>query len=279
MPRPALLILLPLAALAAEPAGRRIDIRVDGDFGARPEDVRAVAASAAGTIWAHCPDTEWRTPGFALFPHPAHPIALHEHGPDGRIRIGVTTRGTYWSQLAFQFAHEFGHALAGHSGDWRECQPRQRARGANFWLEETLCETASLFALRAMAREWETRPPYPNWKSYAPSLAGYAEQRLGEARRTLPEGDDLAAWLRRHEPEMRRDPARRELNLAVAARLLPLFERDPRGWEAVTRLNRGPDPGPAARLGPRLAAWREACPPARRAFVAELARTLGERLP
>lgn len=279
-----LLALLPLAAPGAETAaakwaGSRIDIKVEGDFGASPDNVRAVANSAARSLWRHCPGSSWQTPGFSLFHHEAHPIALFDHGPDGRIRIGVTTRGTYWSQLAFQFSHEFAHALAGHCGDWRETRDRIRRPNPHLWLEEALCETASLFALRAMAREWEAQPPYPNWKSYAPSLTSYAANRIEEAHKTLPAGADFPAWLRRNEMTLRQDPVRRDLNLVVASRLLPIFERQPAGWEAMTHLNRGAASGNDGDLRQRLAAWRAACPQAHRGFVGEVATTLGARLP
>ena len=274
------LLALAAVAVAGEPAtaeaGRRLDIRIDADFGARPADVRAVALSAADSLWRHCPESRWRTPGFSLFLNRDHPICAYDHGSDGRIRIGVTTTGTYWSQLAFQFAHEFAHALAGHCDDWRGCWIRDR--GANLWLEETLCETAALFALRSMAREWKTRPPYPNWKPYAASLASYAEDRLAEGRRELKPDADVTAWLRTKERHLRASSVHRELNLALAARLLPLFERQPSGWEAVTYLNRGRRRDPNLTLRQHLEDWRDACPPRHRAFVGELAALLGAPL-
>ncbi|MCP6756902.1 hypothetical protein NL533_35270, partial [Klebsiella pneumoniae] len=72
------------------------------------------------------------------------------------IVLKLDTSNTFWSQYAYQFAHEFCHVLCGY----REDDPGTQ------WFEETLCETASLFVLRAMAREWKTAPPYPHWKDY-----------------------------------------------------------------------------------------------------------------
>ena len=36
-------------------------------------------------------------------------------GPDGRIGIGLAVVNARWAQFAFQFGHEFCHALAQHS--------------------------------------------------------------------------------------------------------------------------------------------------------------------
>src|ERR1700756_4796293 len=91
-------------------------------------------------------------------------------------RGALLARDTHWAQYAFQFAHELCHALANFASNSERLQlyPPQ----ANLWLEESLCETASLFTLRAMSRSWRTEPPNPAWRNYAPCLDDYAEQRL-----------------------------------------------------------------------------------------------------
>jgi len=48
------------------------------------------------------------------------------------VAIGVTTKGNFWSQFVFQFLHEFCHALAGHSNDWKKRWIKGRT--ANHWL-------------------------------------------------------------------------------------------------------------------------------------------------
>lgn len=279
MPRRLVLAVAALAAAvgsAAEPAGRRIDILIASDFGAQPADVRAVVASAAQALWQHCPETTWQTPGFAVFRRPEGPITGYDHRADGRIAIGLSSEKTYWSQYAFQFSHEFVHALAGHANDWR--RPWIRERKANLWLEESLCEAGSLFALRAMAKSWQTDPPYPNWRDYGASLGKYADDRLAETARSLPAGFDFRRWLAQNEPAMRADPVIREKNNVVARQLLPLLERAPSGWEAVTYLNLGARRDPNLSLAQHLADWRAAAPPRHRPFITELARELGVRL-
>lgn len=262
-----------LALLAAASAGARApEIRVVSDFGAPAANVEAVARSAAATLWRHCGETELDGPGIDLFHRPEGPIALYQRTAEGRVRVGLGSQGTLWAQQSFQFAHEFGHVIARHTRTGGKLRPD--GHHANLWLEESLCEAASLFALRAMAREWETAPPYPNWKSYAPSLESYARQRLEESGRTHPPDRPLGPWLRANEPAMRRNAVLRELNNVVAARLLPLFEAEPAGWEALAYLNLAPGTRAEASLGEHLAAWRQACPGRLRPFMTKLARAL-----
>lgn len=271
-----LLLLTAAIAAAAENAGRRIDITLVSDFHAQPADVKAVLQSAAESIWQHCPKTTWQVPGFEVYLSQNSPITVFDHRANGRIAIGVTTTGTYWSQFAFQFAHEFAHALAGHANDWRK--PRIKEPDANHWLEESICESASLFALRAMSKSWQTSPPYPNWSAYAPSLAKYADDRLAETERTLPAKADFRRWLAQNEASMRACSTLREKNNVVARRLLPLFEKTPSGWEAVTYLNLGERSDPKLTLAQHLADWRKAAPAEHRAFITALALELGVRL-
>jgi hypothetical protein len=254
---------------AGSAAGRALDFEIGGDFGgASAADIGAVLRSAAESIWRHCPATRWEGPGFHIYRTHDAPITLHERRPDGRIAIGLATEGTYWAQYAFQFAHEFGHALAGHSNDARLLAIR--GPRPNHWLEESICETASLFALRAMSLAWRTQPPYPNWRSFASALSAYAEERLDASTAALAPGHRFAAWFRANEPGLRANATQREKNNLVALHVLPLFERAPSGWEAVTFYNRTAS-APEQTLAERFADWVRDAPAAQRDFIRSLA--------
>jgi hypothetical protein len=127
--------------------------------------------------------------------------------------------------------------MACHCNDWHK--PWIGMRKANQWLEESLCETASLFALRSMSRSWRTKPPYPNWKDYAPALADYADGRIQAAQRLLSNSPSFGNWFRDNEPSLRQNATLREKNTVIAIRLLPIFEANPAGWEAITYYNLG----------------------------------------
>src|SRR5260370_575553 len=80
-------------------------------------------------------------------------------------RIGVrrAARDTHWAYEGFELTPESGNALPNSTKN-----PQRMGRypaHANLWLEESLCEPASLFPLRAMSRGWRTAPPYPAWRS------------------------------------------------------------------------------------------------------------------
>ncbi len=255
-------------------AGRALDFKISGDFGTAPlADVRAVIHSAASEIWKHCPDTRWQTRGFFIFWNEGSPITLFDHTADQRVAIGLNSRDTFWAQHAYQFAHEFLHALAGHSNDWRK--PRLRGRKPNHWLEEALCEAASLFALRSMAKSWETEAPYPNWKSFAGALHRYADERMEATRKEFPDDADFLRWFLAEEASLRENATQREKNNRIALRLLPLFEKEPRGWEAMTFFNLG-ERGPDTTLAGHFRIWQRESPESLRPFVAMLAARFKE---
>ena len=160
--------LFPLnGALQAANDLRQLDIRVqvNGFGAASSEDITVLLQSAAFELWRHCPRTQLG--GINVYYRSDHPQTDFKRTPSGRIAIGLSARDTHWAQYSFQFAHELCHTLANFSNNTRLVRyPPQ----ANFWLEESLCETASLFTLRAMSRSWRTAPPYPAWRDYAPWL-------------------------------------------------------------------------------------------------------------
>jgi hypothetical protein len=196
-----------------------------------------------------------------------HPQTDLETASGGRIAIGLAAQGTHWAQYSFQFAHEICHVLANYSNNAR---PLVRSPPhANLWLEESLCETASLFTLRAMGRSWQTDPPYPVWRGYAASLNSYAEERLAQLKHHLPPGTSFSVWFHQNQSLLRRNPTERSRNTIIATQLLPIFEAEPRGWQALAFLNSA-SVNPERSLAQHLAQWRSRCPQRLRSFVAKV---------
>jgi hypothetical protein len=247
-----------------------LDIRVQANaFGkASAADITVALRSAGEELFRYCPHTQ--LDGIDVYYRADHPqIDLHRTR-EGRIAIGLSARDTRWAQYSFQFAHEFCHALANFAD---HSQPAvSKVPNPNLWLEESLCETASLFVLRAMSRTWATHPPYPEWQVYAPWLNDYVEQRLALPENRLPVS--FSAWFCENQTALRRDPEQRARNIIIATHLLPIFEADPVGWEAVTFLNRKPS-DPAEALAKRFAEWRANCPGHLRSFVTKIAALFG----
>jgi hypothetical protein len=259
------------ATLAPQP----LDIHVQANtFGrAGTADIIAVLQSAANRIWRHCPRTQ--LDGIDVYHRADHPQTDFKRTRSGRISIGLSSRDTYWAQYSFQFAHEFCHTLANFSDNPRRSE--RFPRTANLWLEESLCETASLFTLRAMSRSWRSAPPYPPWRDYAPSFNDYVEKRLALAENHLPAGTPFSVWFQENHGALRQNPAMRDRNTVIAKRLLPLFEVEPRGWEALTFLNRGASDANQS-LARHLAEWRSQCPLYLRPFVSRLAAVFAVKL-
>ena len=256
-------------------APKPLDIHVQANgFGrASPADISAVLRSAAFEIWRHCLHAQ--LDGIDIYYRADHPQTDFKRTSSGRIGIGLSARDTHWAQYGFQFAHEFCHALANYSNN-----PRQLVRyprHANLWLEESICETASLFALRVMSRSWRSAPPYPAWRSYASWLNDYVEQRLALPEHHLPAGTPFLVWFRENQSALRQNPDMRDRNTIIAVELLPIFEAEPHGWEAVAFLNRGSSKAEES-LAQRLAEWRSQCPRELHPFVTRLAKVFAVNL-
>jgi len=255
-------------AVSARAAGPVPDYRVEiRGFDAGESDVRAVLDSAARELWRFFPD--YQIDPIVVTRGHEGPITLFGRNGRGEIVMRLDTGGLYWCQYAYQFAHELCHVLCAFGED----QP------GNKWFEETLCETASLFVLRAMARTWKEESPYPNWRDFRDALRSYADDvlrsrdRVGEIyERGLP------AFYRTHEQTLREHPCRRDLNGAMSVVLLHLFEEEPNRWEAIRWLNTGPSPeGEPFRV--YLGRWHRAVPERHKAFVERIAKLYGVELP
>jgi hypothetical protein len=259
--------------VGSRPKPLDLHVQVNGFGRASAADILTVLQSAAFQIWRYCPETELA--GIDIYSRADHPQTDFKRTAHGRIRIGLSARDTHWAQYSFQFAHEFGHALANFSND-----PQRSVRypgHANLWLEESLCETASLFALRAMSRSWRIVPPYPAWRDYASWLNDYVDQRLVLPGYQLPAGTPFLVWFRKNEPLLRQNSEMHDRNTIIARELLPIFEAEPQGWEALTFLNRGLS-DPYESLAERFAEWRSHTPAKFRPFVTKLFAIFGVKL-
>lgn len=232
---------------------------------ASPAEVRAVALSAAGELWQHCPGQRVRP--IRIYHRTDFPQTDFSHDWRGRIRVGLNCEDTRWAQMAFQFGHEFCHTLAQHSTvALRGWHP---ARHANLWFEESLCEASSLFVLRRLAVTWQQNAPYEVWRGYAPAMGKYASDRLAKPEHQLPANTSFLAWFRANESSLRENAVQREKDVIIARQMLPLLEAEPAGWAAACYLNLG-----ARQQGKSLAQhfseWQNNSPPALRPFLGRL---------
>ncbi len=201
----------------------RIEITPNIWGGARVTDIHKVLESAARQITPHIWQKNLNT--IQVDRSQIGPIVLYKRGANGEYLVRLNTRKTFWSQYAFQFAHELGHIICGY----------KKGDSSNMWFEESICETASLYALINMTDEWNKKPPYPIWKSYAKEFAKYAQNRI--KKYPWPKNQSIGDWFKENKDNLINEPVNRGRNVQLATRLLPLFEENPTRWEACAFIN------------------------------------------
>ena len=211
---------------------------------------------------------------FAAFPQPPTGEVCVQHGTGSPLianrqssretaRIFLDVSGRHWAQFAYQFAHELCH----HACDHDRFKSEDDKPHPWMWFQESLCETASLFTLRRMAESWKTKPPYPNWTDYVLHLHEYEQKLIDEPARKLPDGVCLADWYAANRVILANNSTIRPLNNVVANRLLPLFEANPRGWQAVRTL-----PATHGTLAEYFQMWLAQTPREHAAIIRAIAR-------
>ena len=273
----------PAPDFAAEPApetGRsetsplraRLRLRIEPDgFDASEADIRAVIESAAGELLRLAGEEPLEP--IVVERGRGGPITLFDRNAQGEIVVRLDTSGTYWCQYAYQFSHELAHVL---------CGLRRASDTRHKWFEETLCETASLYALRAMARRWKHEPPYPHWADFRDALSDYADNVIaGHAMTEELHAIGMARFREVHRAQLENDACLRPINGAMAVVLLRYFEAQPDLWESLRWLNPPsdePDAEKAVSFEQHLAAWRARAPERHRAGIARLAALYGYQL-
>lgn len=243
-----------------------IDIEVaPNDWGgADLENIRLLLASAAEQFPQHAIGRP--LPPIYIFFSTESPIVLTARSKHGRVQIGLATGGTYWAQYTYQFSHEFVHLLIRHVDPTNE---EEAGNQPATWLEETLCEVGSLFALRSMAQHWKTKPPYPNWAPYSDALWVYAEDRIKGSEELLRRECSFVEWFKTQEASLQQNAGNRESNTIIAVKLLPFFEQSPRSWSSLLYYARAKMCS-SDTVSEKFSKWAEACPPHLRDFVTEL---------
>ena len=183
----------------------------------------------------------------------------HAPAPAAAYRISLTAKDNYWSQFAYQFAHEFCHVLSGYE--------RLHAN-PNEWLHESICEMASIFVLRRMGKRWRRSRDH-RWIRFAPSHSKYADNLLDAHVSNTPSGS-FRTWLLDNEADLRANSQLRDINGVVAAKLLPNFEQEPSGWNAVRLL-----PATTGCIQEYIESWRSSVDTDDRDFVEGISARLG----
>ena len=257
----------PLMSAAA--AGGAVFQVVDGGWGGgHPAEIGKIIAAVADEFPTPVGDAS--LPPIRVRHRFGGPTIDYNRDLDGWVVVHLSARDDRWYQYVYQFAHEYCHLLSHFD---------RKQRGGEIlrdhqWFEESLCETASLYALRQSAAKWCESADDPQLREAAPQLAQYVRQQLAEPHRRLDPGTDFATWYSRNQQVLRNEPYLRELNDLVATQLLPLFERNPKRWAALAYLN--PEkPVPGQPFSDFLTAWSAASPAEIKPLVAEIQALFG----
>ncbi len=145
------------------------------------------------------------------------------------VFLSVTDK--YWQQFAYQFSHEFTHVMHRHEITTRN--------NPNLWFQESIAMMASIWALREMEKSWEYNAPYDNWAGWRHNLGKYADQNMNGWKYS----GTASEWLDDNEQFLRNEHAKgkpftyHKLVAELSCEfLLPIFEKHPEAWNAVTQL-------------------------------------------
>lgn len=258
---------VPASAVGGQRGHLAIEVDRQGWGAVDPDDIRTVLYSVADTLLTRIPEHG----PLALRVSHTHdtPAALYDRGPGGEYLIRLHADRDRWPLYVYEFAHELCHILSNYDRAGAEIRRR------NQWLEETLCETASLYALGSLGTQWEYAPPEAHLAPHAADLRRFFRFLVTEQHRKLPEEIELDEWLQEHEAHLCADPYQRDKNDLVARTLLPLFFIEPDGWDAIAYLNL--DAGDAlASLDDFLRHWYAHTPQRHRPFVARISALLSK---
>jgi len=161
--------------------------------------------------------------------------------------IFLHTHYSYWCQYSYQFAHELCHHVI--DTKWPPICDRFG------WLEETLCELASLLTLYKMNIVWQTHTTYQNMLPFN-SLKEYADN---ESTKVCKYTNTFSEWLSNNLEKFYNNRSDRVMNRTVAIKLLPLFKKYPILWRTIHFLKDIPVTDDMT-LCQYLFAWKERMP-------------------
>jgi hypothetical protein len=255
-------------AVSSRKLGLNIQVQGGGWGPARKESIETVLTAVAEELMTRLPG---KLGAPIIVTHTdGPPVALYGRGAQGEYRIRLHARGENWHLYAYEFAHELCHVLSNFD---EHVEPGAEPTRYNQWFEETLCETASLFTLKSLARTWERAPPAPEWADEAKTLRRFFDVLIAEGHRQLPPQAPLARWLHDNEDALRHDPYLRQKNEVIANLLLPLFDSNPENWQALGYLNLDPTDARSS-LRTYLSHWYNNAPPEHRALVVSVLELL-----
>jgi len=232
------------------------------------QEIEHLLQAVARELWVYFPNRKVKP--ITVAPTDRHPFIRYAKGASGEYVIYLSAKGRFWSQYAYQFAHEFAHVLSNYDRNSHKLVQR------NQWFDESLCETASLFALRRLSATWLKGEvaPFAHAKAYGTALQAYVGELLAQPHRALPAKASFVEWYRGNAETLDKSPYLRERDELVAGILLPLFEEQPEAWATLAYLNLDESDATGS-FEQYLANWRRNTPPHQRPLVERITELFG----
>ena len=181
---------------------------------------------------------------------PSGPQTLHERTAEGSIVVELDVENsTYYSQVIYQFAHEYGHVRTNFREEEGDPKPKYK------WLDEVFCQMIALWCLRELALRWVKGGSVPGAVGYVTSLTGYLHSRLLEVAIRPESAEHFHDWVASQQSTLAADRYLRALNQAIAAWLLPLFVEHQELWRPLLRWNTWPTLPPGSDAQDCFEAW------------------------
>lgn len=162
-------------------------------------------------------------------PNNHFPFVYFKKGVNNQTIVNLGSYNQEWNKYSYQFAHEYCHIRT-------NC----RLGGYKYsWFEESICEVASHYALKKMAKNWKTEAPYRNWNTYSKYLLLFSQKNINKK---IYNKNQFKQFLKDKiisfetfniDHNLYRDDYK-----VIANKVLPYFEQDSRLWQAMTYWNK-----------------------------------------
>lgn len=158
--------------------------------------------------------------------NPSMPITFL-NGLPHYYMIGLTTNERYYTQIAYQFAHELTHIY---------CDPR-----ITNWFIESICEMAALYFLDYLSIKWSTNPPFKHWRDYAMKFSDYKYNIIEEVKSkfSIKNDQELQSTFISIIRTIN-EPFNRNYNTIIALKLSKLF-KDNNAWLLLRHIGKSTD--------------------------------------
>lgn len=227
------------------------------------EEISNICTQTALTICNAVPSMHQLAPTVFVMKSVDGPITLSQRGPDNEYLILLNSGAKKWSQISYQFSHEFGHVLCG------SISPKD----AQQWFEESFCEALSIWSMQQMSADWK-KSQNPDFRNYAQPLYDYAETVKIKSKPPA----DYRTWFSKNRNILTQNAINRDKNRVYSIYLVKKISADIKYVEAFRYLRNESRKGKTDTMEWVLQNWRDSCPPHLKFVPNDIAQSIGVKI-